>query len=315
MKLSNNDIKRITFGSVRCEETDEGLRFFKCTKKQTDAWYVLKEVLGERSEKPTGVRIDFHTDSRSLTFEGNGTFEVLIDGNFRCRPILKENDSVTVDICDALGDALDDARVTLIFHSHSATSIKSLTLDDGSYVKPHEFDTKILFIGDSITQGWDSGYSFLSYAWRVSNFFNADSVIHAVGGGYFHESIFDSIDFEPDTVIIAFGTNDFGFYQTIDELKANTAAFMSRIAEEYKGKRIFYISPIWRERREKPMGSFQECRKALIDEACKHGFIHVDGLGLVPPLPEFYADQEVHPNALGFGLYAENLIKEMLKHM
>ena len=315
MRLSNNDIKKLTFGAVRCEETDKGLQFFKCTKKQTDAWYAIKEALGERSEKPTGVRIDFHTDSKSFILEGSGTFEVLINGIYRSTEELGDHGCVTVDICDALGNVLDDARITLIFHSHSRTFIKSLALDEGSYVKPHEFDTKILFIGDSITQGWDSGYSFLSYAWRVSDFFNANSVIHAVGGGIFHESIFDSIDFDPDTVIIAFGTNDFGFYQTIDELKANTSAFMSRIAEAYKGKKIFYVSPIWRERREKPMGSFQECRKALVEEADKQGFIHVDGLDLVPPIPEFYADKEIHPNALGFGLYAENLIKEMLKHM
>lgn len=313
MTLSYNEIKKITFGALRCEETDKGLKFFKCTKKQADAWYALKEVLGERAEKPTGVRIDFHTNSKSLSFVGSGTFEVLINGNYRHRPMLEDGGCVTLDVCDELGETLDDARITIIFHSHSLTFIKSISLDDGSYIKPHEYDTKILFIGDSITQGWDSGYSFLSYAWRVSNFFNADSVIHAVGGGYFHESIFDSIDFDPDTVIIAFGTNDFGFYKTIDELRANTHAFMTKITEEYKGKKIFYISPIWREKREKPMGSFTACRQALIEEASKQGFIHIDGLSLVPPIPEFYADKELHPNALGFGIYAENLIKEMLK--
>ena len=93
--------------------------------------------------------------------------------------------------------------------------------------------TKFLFIGDSITQGYDSKQDSMSYAWRVSRMLNADSIIHGIGGGYYHESIVDSIDFDPDTVVLAFGTNDFGHYDTYDELRYHASAFFSLITKEY----------------------------------------------------------------------------------
>jgi len=222
-----------------------------------------------------------------------------------------------LDLCDPLGDPLTDARVTLIFPSHFiGGAFRSLTLDDGASFEPHRFDRKILFIGDSITQGWDSGWDSLSYAWRVMRFFNADAVVHGVGGGYFHASTFDFIDFDPDIVILALGTNDFSKYQTLDELRMRAAEFMDLLAGEYKGKKIFCISPTWRAAQEKPMGHFRECRRVVIEEALKHGFIHINGLDMVPPDPAFFADDTpLHPNALGFGIYAENLIREMQKHL
>lgn len=319
MQLTNEQIKSVGFGAVRTEETSDGIRFFKCTKKQSEAWQALSQSLGERAEGTTpGVRLDFHTDSKTFAFEGKGTFEVYINDLFRAKLKLQElGGRAELAICDPLGDPLEDARITLIFPSHALNPvIKSVTLDDGAYVRPHKFDRKILFVGDSITQGWDSGWDSLSYAWQVMRFFNADAVNHGVGGGYFHESTFDHIDFDPDFVILALGTNDFGKFATQDELRARAAELMDLLAQEYKGKKIFYISPIWRLVQEKPMGHFRECRAVLINEALKHGFIHVNGLDMVPPDPAFFADEKpLHPNAIGFGIYAQNLIRTLLGHL
>ncbi|MBE6600903.1 MAG: SGNH/GDSL hydrolase family protein [Ruminococcaceae bacterium] len=317
MQLTIDQIKTLTFGAVQAEETKDGLRFYKCTEKQIEAWKTLSATLGERAETTPGVRLDFHTDSKSFSFEAVGVFEVYINDLFRTKLDLSEGGHATVALCDPLGDPLEDARVTLIFPSHYLNaSLKSVSVDDGAYVKPHEFDRKILFVGDSITQGWDSGYDSLSYAWRVMRFFNADAVIHGVGGGYFHRTVFDSIEFDPDIVILALGTNDFGKYPTTAAMREETVAFMDRLAAEYQGKKIFCISPTWRMGQEKPMGHFRDCRQVVIDEATKRGFIHINGLDLVPPDPAFFADPKpLHPNALGFGIYAENLIRKMLKYL
>ena len=88
---------------------------------------------------------------------------------------------------------------------------------------------------------------------------------------------------------------------------------MALIAEEYKGSKLFYISPIWRDKRQgKAMGTFEGCRKILIDLAKKHGFEHIDGLTLVPPRPELFQDEYLHPNDNGFSFYAENLIRQLV---
>ena len=216
MKLSNEQIKKIAFGAVYTEETEEGLKLFKCTPKQMAAWASFSDFLGGGSRCTTGIRLDFHTSSKYITIDATGRFELYLNGLYRATLVFDETESKkTADISLPLSNDADDVRVTLIFPSHSAGILRSVEFDDGASVTPHTFDRKILFIGDSITQGWNSGYDSLSYAWRTTNFFNAESVIHGVGGGYFHKDIFDSIDFDPEIVIIAFGTNDFGHYKPL----------------------------------------------------------------------------------------------------
>ena len=195
-----------------------------------------------------------------------------------------------------------------------AVERRLIELDDGAFVRPHKYDCKMLFIGDSITQGWASSLDSYSYAYRISSFFNAESVIQGIGGAYFNEESFDSLPFDPDIVFVAYGTNDFGHYKTYDELRAHCEAHLGLIAEEYKGKKVFVLSPIWREQRDgKAMGTFEGCRAIIIDAAEKLGLIHIDGLKLVPPLPSLFADGFLHPNDNGFSLYAENLSKEVQK--
>ena len=321
MKLSFEQIQAVTVGAVHVEQQTDGIHFYKCTKKQLDAWHALSATLGERALTTTGIRLDFHTNSKTLRFfpTSGGKFEVYLDGvlrqSFDGNTLRQTGESAVLALTDALGGAVESIRVTLILPSHSVGVLGSVELDDGATLTPHQFDRRILFIGDSITQGWDARYDSLSYAHRVSRFFNADSVIHGVGGGYFHETIFDSIPFDPDTVVIALGTNDFGHYKTQEEMRYQTAAFLSSVAKEYAGKQIFVISPIWREAQEKPMGSFREARAIVIQEAERLGLYHIDGLSLVPPLPQFFQDKTLHPDDLGFGIYAESLIQQMLKKM
>ncbi|MBQ9783274.1 MAG: SGNH/GDSL hydrolase family protein [Clostridia bacterium] len=321
MKLSFEQIRSVTVGAVRVERQPDGIHFHKCTQKQVDAWRALSATLGERALTTTGIRLDFHTNSKTLRFfpTSGEKFEVYLDGVLRQAfdggALREAGSSAELSLTDALGGEVDSIRVTLILPSHSVGVLESVELEDGATLTPHAFDCKLLFIGDSITQGWEARYDSLSYAYRVSRFFNADSVIHGVGGGYFHETIFDSIPFDPDTVVISLGTNDFGHYKTQEEMRYQTAAFLSLIAMEYAGKKIFVISPIWRKNQQKTMGSFREARAIVIEEAERLGLCHIDGLSLVPPMSQFFPDGTLHPDDLGFSLYAENLIEQMLKKM
>ena len=63
------------------------------------------------------------------------------------------------------------------------------------------------------------------------------------------------------------------------------------------------------------MGTFDGARQIVIDEALKLNLKHIDGLLLVPPVDEFFADGHLHPNDEGFSIYAENLIRELKKHI
>ncbi len=316
MKLTIDQIKEITTGAVRIWQTDEGIRFSKCTEKQVSAWYVLSDSLGQRAETTTGVRLDFHTDSSILRLcaHGGNRFELHLNDLYvdtlPMQTLFEEGKSFELDLTPYHQNGA--CRVTVIFPSHAVGVLDSISLSEGATLCRHEYDVKMLLIGDSITQGYDSGVDSRSYAWRVTKMLNAESVIHGVGGGRFHETIFDSIPFDPDLVVIAFGTNDFNKYQTYEELRRHARGFLSLIAHEYAGKRLFAISPIWRARNTAmPMGEFDVARAILAEEAKRLGFCHVDGMKLVPHNPAFYADEWLHPNAEGFSLYAENLVREM----
>ncbi len=319
MKLTLDTIRQITIGAIRLEQADDGIHFYKCTAKQIEAWNLKSQTLGQRAAGTTGVRLDFHTNSQTLAFSVSQgkKFELYIDNLLRHQFLMNGRETASVKLCDPLGNQKDEYRVTLIFPSHDLGGVLDwIELDDGATVTPHVYDRKMLFIGDSITQGWASRYDSLSYAWRVTRHFNADSVIQGIGGAYFHEDCFDHLDYDPDVVLVAYGTNDFGHFKTYDEFRGHAAAHLALIAKEYADKQIFVLSPIWRDNREgKSMGTFEGCRAIVAEEAAALGLIHIDGLQLVPPIPEFFGDAYLHPNDEGFALYAENLMIELEKHM
>ena len=316
MKLTVEQIKLITTGAIRIWETDDGLRFSKCTERQIAAWYALKDELGKRAETTTGVRLDFYTDSKQLSLRAHGgnRFELHLNdlyvATLPMQTLHEEGKAFDFDLTPYHQNG--ECRVTVIFPSHVVGVLDSLSLSDGATLRRPNYDVKILFIGDSITQGYDSGVDSRSYAWRVTKMLRAESVIHGVGGGRFHASLFDSIPFDPDLVVIAFGTNDFNKYTGYEELRGHARDFLSLVAHEYAGKRLFAISPIWRARNNTmPMGDFEVARSIIAEEAERLGFFHVDGMKLVPHVPEYYSDEWLHPNAEGFSQYAENLVREM----
>ena len=319
MRLSFEEVKSITFGFVHSFEDANGMHFAKCTDKQVAAFGSFWEGLGNNAKATTGIRLDFHTSSKRFAFgaASGRRFELYINGTFR--EIYKAQDGEGAELSYDINEAGEENRVTLYFPAHDTPGVLSyVELDDGATVVPHKFDCKIFFIGDSITQGWNSTYDSLSYANRVSDFFNADSVIQGVGGAFFHPSIFDeAIDYDPDFVIFAFGTNDWGIQKSHDELRANAAAFIEAITKKFAGKKIFGLSPIWRGNSGelKPAGYFVDVCKTVKEEIVKHGVTLIDGETLTPHMTDFFADLYLHPNGLGFGVYAENLCKQLKEYI
>jgi hypothetical protein len=294
----------------------DGIHFFKCTEKQTEAFASFAKDLGERSQTTTGVRLDFHTNSKNMKFRASSgeKFELLIDGLFRAQYKPGEDGSVeaSIPLTDTVGNTARDRRVTLVFPSHRAVGVLDyIELDDAAYVVPHKFDRKFLFIGDSITQGWQTEYDTRSFAWRVSLHYNAESIINGVGGAFFHKSVFDKIDFRPDTVFVAYGTNDWGRFPNDDVFATNVREFLDLVYYEYPYARVFVISPIWRAKADgELMGERFNKRRELIEaEASVRGFVPVSGLLMVPPIDDCFADRYLHPNDFGFGYYYENLVR------
>ncbi len=311
MKLSSQQIKSALFGAMEVAETNGGIVPYKFSAPYREKWFALREDFGKRAEVPTGVRLDFETDAKTVTFSLlGGSFDLLVDGLLtEATPVYAAPTDHPVSLPEGIH------RVTLIFPSHDGKPLGlfGVELQGETFVKPHEYGEKFLFLGDSITQGWNSGENSLSYAWRTALFFNADCRILGVGGACFDADLLEiPQNFDPDRVFVAFGTNDFGHFRTLSELQANASAYLDKVAAAYQGKKIYGITPIWRyDTWEKPMGTFDQCIDVIKTEYETRGITVLSGMDFVPHHKDFFSDA-VHPNALGFSLYAERLIHALL---
>ena len=302
------EIRSAVFGAAEMREEDGALCFSKTSGEQTEAWRRAAEWIVPCVLATTGIRLDFHTDSPEVAVEtaGGAKYEVLIDGLLTCQfhpgP-------------DARGFSFSlpegEHRVTVVLPSHLEPGrIRSVATEEGASFVPHAHREKILFLGDSITQGWNSFYDSLSFAWQVTLDRDADSVIQGIGGAFFLPESVTDFGFRPDTVIAAWGTNDFGFFPSADVLAERAEETFRRIGTVYGGARIFAVTPPWRrdEHVDRAMGSFALCRETIRAAAERQGIAVVDGYALYPHRDEFMAD-DLHPNDLGFAQYASNLLR------
>ena len=308
MILNLEQIKKLTVGAVEIDQTEDGIHFYKMQKCQIEAFYALSDILGFRARTTTGIRLDFETDSKFFAFEvkSGSRFEYLIDGVYQGTVAIGDAKRVKMGLSAP-------CRVTLVFPSHEIGIIDNIELSDGARAVRHTFDKKVLFIGDSITQGWNSGVDTLSYAYRTSFALNCDSIIQGVGGAYYHASTFADSGFDPDVVIVAYGTNDVNHFKTKDEMVEQLRLYLGKVKETYTSSKIYAISPIWVSggSEEKRMGNLWECYALIADEIERCGVEHIKGLDLVPHERRYFAD-DLHPNGDGFGEYARSLV-ELIK--
>lgn len=318
MRLSLDQIKSITAGALDVWVEDGIFRFSRFTSKQVEGLYNLEAVFKERAEYTSGVRLDFYTNSKIFAFTAktSSQYEIYID-NVLTHVYFKEDFEDKVDVKIELDGK--EHRITLYLPSHTMGTLQSVEIEDGASLVPHKFDCKILFIGDSITQGWVSKWDSLSYTNNVSRFFNAQSINQGIGGSYFHETIFDEdIQYEPDIILVAYGTNDWGHgHKSIESGREHCKKHLDMLVSRYGNKKIFGITPIWRGDADRmtEMGDFDSCVSYVKEEIINHGMILIEGSSIMPPIPDFYADKFLHPDSNGFCLYALNLIAQMQKYL
>lgn len=325
MKLDFESIKRITFGALEVTEHADGVHFNRFTDKQIAAWHALGADLGERTGYSSGVHLDFHTNSKKLRFLADTCtmYDVCINGLLRTSVNMhmqrKTGRPSEIELCDPIGNELDEVRVTIYFPRGNAPVVLSLLeLDDGAYVRPHAFDHKFLFLGDSITVGCNAEHHSLCYSYSISKFFNAEMLNQSIAAGTFDANCIDDIDFEPDTVFIAFGTNDYYHSASAEDIEKRVREYISTAKRQFiaTAKRFFVISPIWRADLDeaRPSGTFQNTREIIIRAAEEYGMIHISGLDLVPPMKEFFKDEYLHPADIGFAQYTQNLLGKIIKY-
>lgn len=307
MRLDLSEIKAVTVGAIDVFSENGGVAFSKMTAEQSACFAGFSEGLYERSLTTTGIRLDLHTDSPYLRFAvlTEGKYEVAIDG-LLATPEARRAVGVNYEI--PLSDGSAAHRVTLYLPSHTRGVLSYVELADGASLRRHVFDRRLLFVGDSITQGWNAEYDSLSFAYQTSELLNAESFIQGVGGAFYDAGFIGRIPYVPDAVIVAYGTNDADRTKSIDVLRESCIRFFERTRELYPKSTLFVITPPWRMDcdRPRPYGKVRLVSDAIAEVARTYGARVIDGMTLMPHLPCMMADT-VHPNALGFSVYAMRL--------
>ncbi len=324
MILGLEQLREIAHGALRVYEENGEIVFGRFTEEAQHYYEGVREDFHRKSFATSGVRLEFMTDSSTLSFAYHTQrassrrfyyFDVMVDGvlvdHFGHDNILEARSEYSL--------TLDEGThtVCLYFPNLADARIKDFALDDGAMVAPVTRPVKLLCYGDSITQGYDATYASQSYANILADKLHADMVDQGIGGEHFCPDLLDcKIPFTPDVITVAYGTNDWSSEPrdlTIE--KANT--FYAKLRELYPNAKIFAITPIWRADHERvtKVGLFESIRQIVKDAAEKNGAVVIDGDYMVPHLRDIFSDNYLHPNDMGFKFYANALHTAMRPHL
>lgn len=318
MKLTYEQIKDITRGALYTFEDERGTHFRRFNKTQ-ELYISNVSNFAIKVLNTAGVRFDFYTDSDYIAFEytcglratsRNVAIDTYVDGalvhNEDIIPEGIERGSYRADF-----EKKGKKRVTVYLAHLTEMVITELSLSDGASIEPYtDYTKKVLMCGDSITQGHHTEYASLSYANRLAQNFGWDMLNQAVAGYWFDAKWVDgSIDFKPELITVAFGTNDWYIDDGIEAFERESRAFFKKLTGEFPGVPVAAILPVWRVNIDTPKSvTLRELSQKLSAVAAEFGDVHViDAFGFVPHLPEFFADDGVHPNALGHAEYARGV--------
>ena len=235
MKADLALIKKITVGAVRIWEDADGFRFARFTEEEEAGWYSCTKILGDRCRSLCGIRLEFLTDASEISFmlSSGNKVDVWLNGVYHrtvCFSDVRENGEtkVVIPLKDQLGAPNGETRVALWLPHHGGGCVSLLDAEGATYIRPVEFKHRLLFLGDSITQGWNSERESMGYADRISRFYDAYAVNCAVGGGCFSTATIGENGSKPEAVVVAFGTNDFAKWSSPEELTATCRSSLSR---------------------------------------------------------------------------------------
>jgi len=243
MKLSIDQIKKITKGAVRLEETKEGVCLYRFTKEQELLYAGTNETFYKQTFADAGMKFLFKTNSENLfldveleskTSRKYFSFDVFVDDELiGYLDNFKEEDMPTVYTTVplpygrvnknfSLGKGAKTVEVYLPWNFRCV--FKEISIDDGAYIEEVQMDKKALVYGDSITQGYDALRPSNRYVAKLMDFIGAEEINKAIGGEFFFPPLVETEEaFVPDIVTVAYGTNDWS--KTDEPGFRNTSGF------------------------------------------------------------------------------------------
>lgn len=327
-------------GTVK-EFTDKGI-FTDCI-----SWHSAKEGLYLDRMNPvqclpcttrnfvcydSNIKADMYTDACSieLTYEAADSyrdwetqFGLIVDGKRMSRPIQRTRQNEVYKTVFSLSDKPKEKRVTIVFPPSVTVAVKEIKVNGGTHIDKVEKNVKILFLGDSITEGSGCIDPCAVYPCRVTQAFGAFGLVQAVGGMSFGNFNVDGeYPFKFDYVLIANGTNSFcggnsDKNAAFSLVESDIEKLVSKIGVYFPEAKIIALLPIWRSDENGKNFTLKEFSAKMKEVYERLGVANIDCYDFVKKDFSYFTDPAfaIHPVSIGHDMYADNLIKELKKYI
>lgn len=333
MKLSFEEIQKITQGAAYLEDLGGQVRFHRFTAEQEALYLQYNDGFFEKCFATTGIVLRFRTDSSYLrirttvlkaTSRAYFSADILRDGEILGYMDNFSDSDVSGDYTIkgfpfgsfrkefSLGSGLKTVEIHLPWSSD--LRMDALEVEIGSVIEPVRRPKTLMTFGDSITQGYDALRPMNCYTVKLAEALCAEEINKSIGGERFIPELASCPDPEaPDYISVAYGTNDWGV-GSWNQFSKNCPEFFRRLRETYPKAKILALTPVWR----KDMHEVRKCCDFLkIGEVIRESVrdlpdvTAIDCFDMIPKDERFFADFRLHPNDEGFKHYTKNLIQAL----
>ncbi len=313
MHLNNKQLLSLIHGAYSIKERDGGFISFSHYTDEQVKYLTFNTFYSERAVYSSSITLEFEGTAKKIAL----TYRVF--GGCPSDTIEAYSDGVPVNIYHTESNIIE-AKVELKLPSGNKHVVVYLPLDFECGIKDVDIDgdwspvaprkTKVLWIGDSITQGYGTFRTAETYVNVANRTLGYEILNQGIGGYWYDENVITHMpDYYPDKIIVAMGTNQ---HRAPDKLERVTK-FYEALAKIYPNVPTLTITPIWRGDPGSSIAELKGLSQMIVDTVKQYNNIRVaDGFTLVPNLKEYYHDL-LHPNALGGHIYGENLANYIKK--
>ena len=308
-------LKGMLHGVLGFEEAEGYLIPRRFTKEQIEA-VSYSDFFVARTHCTASITLELITEATELSFAYKffmrtgvrSTFEVYTDGFLTH---LVGDDTLADEGTLTFSFKEGKKRIEIYLPNYSDVGIKAF-FANGKYRAAPKRKTRVLFFGDSITQGGGSKRSAQTYVNLVKRALGWEIVNLGIGGYVFEKNLVKKIPFVPDKIVVSLGTNHHG-YDALEN-RERISSFFAALHEGYGYKKTLVILPVYcgnpdiSDKKEK----YTRIKNTIVEIASAYKNIQiVSAYEMVPHLADYYMEDMVHPNALGMELYGQNLAKQI----
>lgn len=308
MKISNKSLQKYVYGVYQTKIEKGYLGFYHYDDKQME--YLLNRDASfwyPRSKFSSSVTLEFKTKSTFISFD----YKIVEVGSYDSVDVYVNSFPYQVVKADGLGNKGTlsfnlpdgDKKVTIYFPIDLNLQIKNFVTEQP--LKKIRKSHKVLWLGDSITQGYGTFLTGETYVNVANRTLNYDLLNQGIGGYIFDSKILTKMDgYTPEKIIVSFGTNHY----KADDFLEQVSAYFKQLNAIYKGIKTLVITPIFRCDDGSDLEKLKWAGKE-IERICSaySNITVVNGFTLVPNIAQYYFDG-LHPNSLGANYYGKNLV-------